>query len=117
MSTHPPINGWTAGDDWEITATLLDETGAPYDLTSAQIKWALMDANYRRVIDEDDVNIFVIDAAAGKCAIMIPAVKTAGLRAGRYTDVLRIVSGGITSTLSYGTISTLPNPWAATAAA
>ena len=30
-TTHETVN-WTAGDDWQINATLLDETGTPFNL-------------------------------------------------------------------------------------
>ena len=32
MSTHPDFY-WTAGDDWQISATLLDNTGLQFDLS------------------------------------------------------------------------------------
>jgi hypothetical protein len=112
-TTHAQIS-WTAGDDWQINATLQDETGAPYDLTgSPEILWALMDTSFKRILDEDDVSIIVTNAAAGQCSINIPAAKTSPLPGGRYTDVIRIVIGGITSTLSYGPISVAPDPWLA----
>ena len=113
MTTTHEIVSWTAGDDWQIKATLLDENGNPFDLSGTpQIKWALMDSAFHRVIDEDNVNIAVTDAAAGQCSITIPAVISSPL-AGRYTDVIRIVFGGVTSTLSYGSISVAADPWAA----
>lgn len=112
-TTHAPIS-WTAGDDWQINATLQDETSTPYDLSgSPEILWALMDSSFKRILDEDDVSIVVTDAVAGKVSINIPAEKTSPLPGGRYTDVIRIVYGGITSTLSYGNIQVAPDPWLA----
>jgi len=111
-TTHTPLS-WTAGDDWQINATLLDENNNPFDLTgSPEIKWALMDGSFQRVLDEHDVSISVTEALTGKCQINIAAATSSPL-AGRYTDVIRIVIGGITSTLSYGTISVAADPWAA----
>jgi len=114
MTTTHAMISWTAGDDWQIDATLLDEAGSPFDLSGApEILWALMDAGFNRVLDEDDVSITVTGAAEGKCSINVPAAKTSPLPGGRYTDVIRIVIGGITSTLSYGPISVAPDPWLA----
>jgi hypothetical protein len=114
-TTHEQVY-WSAGDDWQINATLLDENGDPFDLSgSPQIQWALMTANFQRALDENDVGIAITDALAGQCAIQIPAAKTAPLAAGRYSDVIRIITGGITSTLSYGLIYVAANPWRAAA--
>lgn len=108
---HLPIN-WFAGDDWEIRATLLDETGAPYNLADLEILWLLLDASDRRVLDEDDVTITIIDALAGVCSIVIPAAKTSPL-AGQYSDFIRIIDGGVTSTLSTGALYVAADPWLA----
>jgi hypothetical protein len=114
MTTKHQMVSWFAGDDWQINATLLDENGTPFDLSgNPPIKWALMNASFQRALDETDVDISVTDAAAGKCAIIIPAAKSATLAAGRYTDVIRIVFGGMTATLSYGFIYVSADPWQA----
>lgn len=103
-TTHTAID-FHGGDDWEIRATLLDENGDPYDLSSApDIQWALLDRNNKRVINGADVSIAVIDAAAGQCSIIVPSTATSGLASGMYTDTLRIKIGGLTSTLSVGSI-------------
>jgi len=110
-TTHDTVN-WTAGDDWQIDATLYDENDQPFDLGGAPvIKWALMDNANRRALDEGDVIITITDAAAGKCMISIPAEKTKMLAGGRYNDVIRIIYGGIASTLSYGLIYVVADPW------
>jgi hypothetical protein len=70
-----------------------------------------MTSGFQRALDQTDVGISVTDPLAGKCAIQIPAAKTAPLVTGRYSDVIRIVTGGITSTLSYGLIYVAANPW------
>jgi hypothetical protein len=104
---------WTAGDDWQIDATLLDETGAPFDLSGTpDIKWALVDAAGSRALDETDATITVTDMAAGICRIEIPATATSPLVGGNYNDVIRIVIDGVTSTLSYGHIHVTADPWA-----
>ena len=109
-STHAQ-QFWTAGDDWQIDATLLDANGNPFDLNSTIIKWALMDASFRRALDETDVNIAIRDAAEGQCSIMVPAEKTSPLLGARYSDYIRVISGGITSTLSNGLIYVAADPW------
>jgi hypothetical protein len=117
MSTPHLDQYWTAGDDWQINATLLDETGTPFDLSDApEILWALVNASGARVLDEADVIITVTDAVAGQCEIEIPASVTSPLPGGRYSDVIRIVIGGVTSTLSYGDICVTADPWASATA-
>jgi hypothetical protein len=115
MNKHPACR-WTAGDDWQINATLLDENGDAFDLTAVEIKWALMSEAWQRLLSEDDVVISVTDAVGGKCSISVPAAKTSPLL-GSYTDYIRIIHDGITSTLSYGEISVERDPWAAPEAA
>jgi hypothetical protein len=105
MTTQHTLIDFYAGDDWEIRATLLDENDDPYNLDPLpNIQWALMDRNYNRLINGADVSISVTDAAAGKCAIHIPATVTTTITTGVYTDTLRITVGGITSTLAIGQI-------------
>lgn len=115
MNKHATCH-WTAGDDWQINATLLDENGNPFDLATAEIKWALMSGAGQRLLSEDDVVINLTDAAGGKCSINVPAAKTSPLL-GSYTDYIRIIQDGITSTLSWGEIAVSHDPWAAQAAA
>ena len=64
-----------------------------------------MDRNSNRVINGADISITVTDAPAGKCAILVPSDATTELATGTYTDRLRITVGGVTSTLSTGTIN------------
>lgn len=110
-TTHASMD-WFAGDDWEIRATLIDENGVPYDLSGThEIKWSLVNHAHVRVLDEDDAVITVTDALAGKCTIMIPAAKTVSLPRGHYQDAIRIVIGGITSTLATGPIYVTDDPW------
>jgi hypothetical protein len=111
-TTHDPVT-WFAGDDWQINATLLDENGNAYNLGQPNtIKWCLMDATYKYALDEGDVSITITDAAAGKCIILVPSAKTSPLSGGKYNDAIRIVIGGITSTLSVGPIFVAADPWA-----
>jgi hypothetical protein len=118
MSTPHIVQYWTAGDDWRIYATLIDETGAPFDLSgSPDIKYALVNDAGVLVLDQADVLIAVVDPAAGTCTIDIPAALSSPLAGGDYRDAIRLVIGGVTSTLSYGAVRITADPWAPPAAA
>ena len=111
MTTRHKLISWTAGDDWEIDAILLHADGTPYDLTGPHtIKWALQTAAGARVLDETDVDITTIDALSGSIAIKIAATLSSPL-AGVYTDTLRIVISGVTSTVLCGRINIVVDPW------
>jgi hypothetical protein len=112
MTTAHSIFQFIGGDDWEISATLLDENDNPYNLTGATIKWTLVDNAGRRVLDDDDIAISIISAAAGTCLIMVASTKTTTIPGGRYSDALRIIKGGVTSTLSLGPVQVITDPWA-----
>lgn|SRR5262245_16969865 len=100
-----------AGDDWELSILMLDENGDPYDLTQATILWCLMDISYVQVVNTEDVVISITDPIGGTCLIHIPHDITTILPAGLYTDTLRIVIGGIYTTLLFGQISVMADPW------
>jgi len=113
MTTQHQILGLVAGDDWELAVEMLDEDGAPFDLSTASVMWCLTDRTYQRVIDTADVGISVLDPPTdGKALIQIPAAKTSPLHADIYFDILRIVTGGVTSTLLYGQVNVMADPWA-----
>jgi hypothetical protein len=112
MTTEHIVFNWVAGDDWRIDVTLLDQDGNPFNLTGTEeILWTLMDQSYRRILDVGDFGISITNGPTGQCSILIPATKTSPLPAGRYTDVIRIITGGITSTLSFGSIFVQADPW------
>jgi hypothetical protein len=111
--THAAVT-WYAGDNWEIQATLLDANGNPFNLNLTQILWTLLNAAGQRVLDEDDVIISIADPpTSGKCTVLVPAAKTLPLGTAQYTDVLRIVVMGKTSTPSVGPIYVIADPWTA----
>lgn len=87
-TTHTPMK-------WGVDAQLVDEDGAPYDLSArgTVVLWALTNAAGQRVLDENDVVVTIVDAPAGR-RILIPSSQTASLRAGSYHDTLRLVAGG-----------------------
>jgi hypothetical protein len=104
---------WYAGDDWQINATLLDSNGLPFNLSGTPaIKWALVNEAGDRVLSETDAQISVLSAPLGQCAIIVPAAKTSGLAEGRYSDLIGIVYGGVTSTLAQGNnwVTAKPQP-------
>jgi hypothetical protein len=105
MTTQHTLVDMFAGDDWELRCTLLDEDGNPYNLAPMpNIQWALVDRNYKSVINGTDTIISVTDAALGQCSIFIPSEATTTLSTGIYTDILRITISGVTSTLASGSI-------------
>jgi len=117
MTTQHVSVGLVAGDDWEINITLLNADGTPFDLTGATVKWCLMDQTYKRVISEGDVTISVgTDPTKGVAQVIIPSAVSSPLASGFYTDALRVVAAGITSTLLFGQINVMADPWAAQAA-
>jgi hypothetical protein len=117
MTVHAIQTNMFAGDDWEIRATLLDQDGNPYNLSGTPvILWTLMDENEVRVIQTNEVNISVLDAAAGKCSIIVPHAITTRLPSDIYTDALRINIGGVVSTLSTGQIQVIADPFKVAAA-
>ncbi len=118
MTTQHPAMDWFAGDDWEINATLLDENGAPFDLSQThEIKWVLVDSNKFVVISDAAAVVTIVDPpTAGKCTILIPAAVTATLMGGHYSDAIRLIMGGITSTLVRGMIYVTGDPWQNSAA-
>ena len=114
MTTSHEAMDWFAGDDWQINATLLDVNGEPFDLSIPhQLKWALLNNRGQLVLDEDDATITVTEGLAGKCTITVAALKTAPLPTGHYSDAIRIVQGGIVSTLTQGMIYVTADPWTA----
>ena len=112
---HPGLE-FVAGDDWKISATLLDETGAPYDLTAATVKWALLGtgSSLHHILGDGDYTLSIVDAAAGTCSIVVLAAKTTTIAGGQYKDALRIISDGVTSTLSMGAVYVTADPWVTT---
>jgi hypothetical protein len=111
MATTHALFHLYAGDDWNIPATLIDDDGVPYDLTSAEIQWTMVDAAGKSPIVVGDVTIVIIDALGGVCSIQVAASKTTAIAGGRYNDTLRITTGGITSTRNVGSVQVVADPW------
>ena len=108
---HDPVN-FTAGDTWDILVTCLDESDVPFDLSTAEVKWTLTHRHSGvQLISPLDCQIIITDAPAGKCTIRVPGGKTSKVMNGVHQDALRIVAGGVTSTLSLGSIIVLADPF------
>lgn len=102
---HQPIRR-TRGDTWRINGTMLDEHGAPIDLSDAIVEWALVDRDWKQalVLSTTGGGIVVTDAAAGRVRITIPKVETAKLAPGRYQDQARVSAGDEADTMWTGEI-------------
>lgn|SRR5262245_47816678 len=113
MTTRHAQTNFYAGDDWQIDATLLDETGAPFDLTGATISWVLMNVHtHAQLVSPLDAVITVVDALAGTCTITVPRDKTSPVPTGLHEDALRIIdASGIASTLSTGPVHVQADPF------
>ena len=108
---HPRIN-FVAGDDWEISATLLDENGIPYDLTLGNpvIKWRLVNV-YGVAVVGDEAIITITNAANGICSVWVPSSVTSPVVGGLYVDALRLNAGNETGTLLMGLVEVTADPW------
>ena len=111
MTTWRPMLLLIGGDDWELPFTLLDDDGNPYDLAAAELTWTLVNVEGQRVVNDGEYTLSIINAAAGTCSVMVPSTKTTNLRAGRFTDALRIVSNGVTATPVMGLVQVIADPW------
>ena len=112
-TAHPPIQ-FFAGDDWEIQATLLDETGTPYDLSGSPspiIKWRLMDFRYTAIIGDEAI-ITILDPLNGFVSVKVAGSVTTILNTGLYSDALRLVMAGQSGTLLGGPVAVVADPWA-----
>jgi hypothetical protein len=111
MNRHTVV-GATAGDDWEIRVTLLDADGQPINLSSTPpILWTMLSSQGKRVIEADEVSVAITDAVAGRCSVFVPAAVTTRLTSGLYTDSLRLVMGGISSTMLSGDWNVMTDPF------
>lgn len=117
MSKHAGV-GAVAGDDWELRVTLLQADDSPFDLSgNPPILWTMVDNAGKRVIESDEVTVSITDALAGKCTVLVPGTVTTRLAGGSYTDALRLVMGGIATTLLTGSFNVMADPFGAQAAA
>jgi len=87
------------GDDWAISATLIDANGVAVNLTGAELEWALVGPDGNPVaLAEADATITVISPpTAGLITINLANSVTSTLDAGRYFDTVRVFVTGITT--------------------
>ena len=115
MTVQHKIYSWWGGDDWRYFIRLTDQDDQPYDLDHVEkIKWLLH--NPLGEIVEHDYLISKLEAQDGRLSIWIPSSETTNFVAGVWTDFVRIVCDGITSTLLTGPISVTADPWRANVA-
>jgi hypothetical protein len=107
---HRPFN-LIAGDDLQVNVRLLDQDGAPFHIDEIEVKWLLH--NQRSQIVPHTAIITTVDAADGRVSIWLPAAETTRFPGGTYTDFLRVVCGGVVSTLLMGNIAVMADPWRA----
>ena len=114
MPTHHDDIALTAGDDWLIAGSLIDEDGAPLDLSSAvMIQWVLLGADGMPALMPGTAIVTVdSDATDGLVNIVVPSSATKDLLPGRYVDALRVVMSETSrSSVWQGIIGVDANPF------
>lgn len=87
MNRHPDLE-LVAGDDWSITATPLDATGAAVPVTGdPTFEWVLIGWDGEALDIQPTLSI-----AESNVVIAVSAEVTSNINPGRYHDALRIVS-------------------------
>jgi hypothetical protein len=97
----------TAGVPWVINGELLNATGAPFDVTNAQLAWVLLNA--ASYVIPMTASITKTDPVNGAISIEVAKTDTA-LAPGRYTDALQIRQGDGTGLYWIGNILVAANP-------
>lgn len=104
--THHDDIELVAGDDWVITAVLLDVNGSSLDITNASFEWTLIDTTGTSVavFGDGSVTVVVINPGTnGQLNIKVPKSITSPLLSGRFHDALRVTIN-YTSTFWMGAI-------------
>lgn len=113
MIRHPRVE-LVAGDDWQFTATMLDPSGNPIDLSSATILWMMLDASGYRAVQSSDYTI-ELGSDPGVCIVKIAASHSTTMQGGEYTDYWRVTANNVTQTLLAGILGVLADPFTAAA--
>jgi hypothetical protein len=116
MRVHQLI-GLIGGDDWTISAVLLDAAGDPIDLTNATVQWTLVQAGNRAPAFQEGEFEITAGPDPGAVTVAIDAAKTTGVAGGQYLDYWRITLDEITSTPLSGAVAVQSDPFAPAAAA
>lgn len=92
---------YVIGDTWDLTATILDERGGPFDLTGCTVLFTLKRKSDTAANDNAALcklstgsGIVVADPTSGVAAITVPASVTAQLSTNRYKYDVRVVNAG-----------------------
>jgi hypothetical protein len=103
---HAPIEV-AAGVPWVINGQLCDPTGAPFDVTNAQLAWVLLNAN--SFVVPMTASITKTDPIKGTISIEVGETDTA-LPPGSYRDTLQIRKGTGTGIYWIGFIEVVAIP-------
>src|SRR5215475_9463802 len=106
LTYHPDVQ-LMAGVPWTINGTLCNATGAPFDVTDAQLAWVLLNAD--RFVVPVTANITKTDPVNGAISIEVTKTDTA-LAPGRYMDALQIREGTGVGIYWIGNILVAANP-------
>jgi hypothetical protein len=93
MPTHHDDIMLTAGDDWLIAGSLVDDAGAPLDLSSAEIvQWVLLGPDGNPALVPGTATIEIADPPTdGLVNVSVPSSATKLLNPGNYIDAMRVV--------------------------
>lgn len=102
-----------AGDDIELDAAILDDNGAPLNLTGATLRWGLaaLATPGLALVRKDSIagGIAITNAAGGLATVAIGGADTETLN-GRYLHQLQVTDGsGETATLAVGLVTINPS--------
>ena len=97
-----------SGDTFRLEVTVNDSLGAPLDISTATITWALSRKRSDKVSPRGDALVTkaatVIDGPTGRCNVTLYEADTAGL-SGVYYHELQVTIGASVSTVIYGTFT------------
>ena len=93
MPTHHDDIALTAGDDWLIAGSLIDENGQPLDLSTAEmVQWVLLGPDGQPALPPGVAVIEIADPpTAGLVNVSVPSSATKLLYPGNYIDAMRVV--------------------------
>jgi hypothetical protein len=114
MPTHHADIELTAGDDWLIAGLLIDENGAPLDLSSVDmVQWIMLGADGMPVFTPGVALIEIDDdPTTGNVNISVPSLATKYVPPGRYVDAMRVVMSETSrSSVWQGIIGVDANPF------
>ena len=97
MLVHHDDIELVAGDAWAIDGQLLDEDGTPLNLTSGvDLGWTLRGPDGRTVagLIANGATLDKINPTGGGVVVNVPGTLTRDLPPGRYTDTIRVWTGG-----------------------